>query len=277
MAPPGYSGGVKSLYTVCGWLGSLGKSTIQPFDGSHLVHWFAHRCEINQNNYKPDLVVYPAIHPINMGEEVFHLCCAFGKYKRIESHADLVVCKSPDTLVWLKEQNPKLRCVIVKPSIQRSLFEYDGRPKKEQICYMTRSHKFPETASQLRERYGNKVVEIVNQPEAVVAEMLKDAKVFVWRGNDKEGSPRPPKEALVAGCVVVGLNDDLNSRFYTDFGLKCSTVEELVGKAGEALRMPMPGVRERAVVRDSAEEKKDWVRLIRSLKVKRSVQRRAQG
>jgi len=55
----------------------------------------------------------------------------------------------------------------------------------------------------MRERYGDRVVEIISRPEPEVAELLKSAKVFVCRGNDKEGSPRPPKEALVAGCVVV--------------------------------------------------------------------------
>ena len=54
---------------------------------------------------------------------------------------------------WVKQQNPKLRTVLIEPSIHRSIFEYDGRPKREQICYMTRAHKFPETAGLLRERY----------------------------------------------------------------------------------------------------------------------------
>jgi len=55
----------------------------------------------------------------------------------------------------------------------------------------------------MRERYGDRVVEIISRPKPEVAELLKSAKVFVCRGDDKEGSPRPPKEALVAGCVVV--------------------------------------------------------------------------
>ena len=96
----------------------------------------------------------------------------------------------------------------------------------------------------------------MNQPESAVAEILKDSKVFVWRGNDKEGSPRPPKEALVAGCVVVGLEDDLNSRFYTDFGVKCSNVEvSWCKKAGEAVAMAIPDAQQRSVVRDSATRK----------------------
>lgn len=32
--------------------------------------------------------------------------------------------------------------------------------------------------------------------------------IFVWRGNANEGSPRPPKEALVAGSIVVGLESE---------------------------------------------------------------------
>lgn len=273
-APPGYSGGVKSLYTLCSWLSDLGKSALTPFDGDHLVDWFSHHCRMFDGSYRPHLVVYPAIHPVKMERDQFHLCCAFGKYRQIEPHADLVVCKSPDTVDWVRSQNRRLRTVIIQPSIKRSLFGYDGRRKKDQICYMTRPHKFPEMANLLRERYGGKVVEIVNQPESVVAEILKDSKVFVWRGNDKEGSPRPPKEALVAGCVVVGLADDLNSRFYTDFGVKCSNVDELVRKAGDALTMAIPDVEQRAVVRDSAQEKRDWLELVRSLDLRERAERR---
>jgi hypothetical protein len=273
-APPGISGGVKSLYTVCGWLQDLGESSIVPVNASTLVDWFEHSVRLYQKEYEPHLVAYPAKYPCNLGSNVFHLCCVFGKYKTVEPHADLVVCKSPDTLEWIKQHNPGVPTVIVAPSIRRARFEYDGRPKQDQICYMTRPNKSPETAVLLRERYGDKLVEIINQPEAAVAEMLKSAKVFVWRSSDKEGSPRPPKEALVAGCVVVGLKDDLNAQFYTDFGVRCSSVDELIRKAGEALTMPMPTVQERAVVRDSEQEKQDWLQLIRSLKVKRVIRRK---
>src|SRR5439155_13658968 len=116
----------------------------------------------------------------------------------------LTVCRSREILDWVKKQHPQMPAVLILPSIDMSVFEYDGRPKKDTICYMTRPDKHPETARLLRNQYGNKVLEIVDFSQAAVAEALKDSKVFVWRGNDSEGSPRPPKEALVAGCIVVG-------------------------------------------------------------------------
>jgi hypothetical protein len=267
-APPGDSGGVKSLYTVCGWLGELGKSTIVPFDGNHLVNWFPHRCTIFDEIYTPHVVVYPEVHQPNLGDKYFHICFALGKYGAIQPHADLVVCKTPDMVDWIKAQHPHLSVALIRPSIERSVFEYDGRPKQNLICYMTKPHKHPETAELLRERYGSKLVEIINQPEVTVAEILKDAKVFVWRSNDKEGSPRPPKEALVAGCQVVGLESDLHKRFRIDFGIKCATVDELIEKAGEALKLPIPTVQERAIVNDSVAEKEDWLRLVSTSNVK---------
>ena len=111
--------------------------------------------------------------------------------------------------------------------------------------------------------------EIINFSEVEVAEALKEAKVFVWRGNDKEGSPRPPKEALVAACIVVGLDSELNERYHTNFGLRCSTVDEVIQKAGEALNMPLPTNEQRSVIRDSEEEKQDWLALLKSLHTRR--------
>ncbi len=120
----------------------------------------------------------------------------------------------------MNAHSPNISALLILPSINRSVFEYDGRPKRNLICYMTRPHKHPETAELLRQKYGGKVMEIVDCSEREVAEILKSAKVFVWRGDDKEGSPRPPKEALVAGCVVVGLQSDLSEQYHTNFGIK---------------------------------------------------------
>jgi hypothetical protein len=166
---------------------------------------------------------------------------------------------------WVTEHNSQAPTALLLPGIDRKIFEYDGREKRDLICYMTRPHKHPETAGLLRERYGDKVVEIVDRHESEVAEILKGAKVFVWRGTEMEGSPRPPKEALVAGCVVVGLATDLDAAHHTDFGLRCATVEELIATAGHALSIPIPTAAQRAVIRDVREEKDDWVRIAKRL------------
>src|SRR5579872_7349102 len=105
-APPGDSGGVKSLYSVCGWLNELGRSTIAPFDGPGLVSWFAHNCRLYDKTYQPDVVIYPEVHQPRLDARKIHVCFALGKYAPVQSHADLVVCKSLDILDWVKGQEP---------------------------------------------------------------------------------------------------------------------------------------------------------------------------
>ncbi|HEV2915307.1 MAG TPA: hypothetical protein VGX92_18655 [Pyrinomonadaceae bacterium] len=267
-APPFQSGGVKSLYALCEWLNEVGRCTIAPFDEPRLATWFEHHCELYDFSYSPAVLVYPEVYQPRVDGK-YHICFVLGKRSLIEPHANLLVCKSPEIMDWVREQHPNISSVLVLPSIERSVFEYDGRPKKDVICYMTRPHKHPETAQLLRDKYGDKVREIVNFSEAEVADALKGAKVFVWRGDDKEGSPRPPKEALVAACTVVGLKSDLNERYHTDFGIRCSTVDELIQLAGEALTWPMPTSEQRSVVRDSKEEKQDWHTLLERLNIGR--------
>jgi hypothetical protein len=259
-APPFEAGGVKSLYAACEALGDLGRCGIVPFHEPRLASWFGHQCELYDYSYSPDLVVYPEVYqPPIPGRR--HICFVLGKYAQVEAHADLAVCRSQALVEWVAEHRPAQRCVLLPPAIDRKVFEYDGREKQEVICYMTRPHKHPETAELLRARYGAKVVEIVGRCESEVAELLKSAKVFVWRGNDKEGSPRPPKEALVAGCLVVGLKSELDAAHHTDFGFVCSSVEGLLEAAGLALSLPMPSESERAVVRDVGQERQDWAEI----------------
>lgn len=260
-APPLESGGVKSLYTACEALDQLGRCRIAPFGEPRLATWFTHQCRLYDHSYEPDIVIGPEIYQPRVNG-AHHICFVLGKYARPLPDADLIVCRSHGLRLWLANPHHTIPLETLLPSINRNVFEYDGRPKNDVICYMTRPNKHPEIAPLLRARYGDKVVEIVNRSEAEVAEILKSAKVFVCRGNDQEGSPRPPKEALVAGCIVVGLHEDLNSAYHTDFGVRCSSLEELVVKAGEALQMPVPSDSDRAVVRDMEEEKRDWIALI---------------
>ena len=111
-------------------------------------------------------------------------------------------------------------------------------------------------------------MEIVGKTETEVAEILKSAKVFVWRGCEEEGAQRPPREALVAGCVVVGLAKDLCAARECDFGVRCRDEEELLVQAGAALQMPIPSVAERAIIRDSEDEARDWCALMKTLNLR---------
>ena len=274
-SPASRNGGVKSLYSVCEWLNDLGRSTILPFDNRNLASWFSHRCEAYDHSYTPDVLIYPEVYQPHFEGRIFHICFAVGMLSPIKPHADLAVCKSVEIFDWVKHQHPKMPATLTLPSINRPIFEYDGRPKKDIICYMTRPDKHPETAILLRDAYGDSVKEIVNLSEADVAETLKDAKVFVWRGHITEGSPRPPKEALVAGCIVVGLESELNERHHTNFGIRCSTVDELIKMAGESLKMPIPTEQARSLVRDSTEEKQDWLTLLKGLDLRVSSLRHA--
>jgi hypothetical protein len=263
-APPSLAGGVKSLYSACEALNRLGPSSIIPFHEARLATWFAHSCSLYDGSYRPDLVIYPEIHQPHL-DTGHHICFALGKYGDISPHAELVVCRSNEIERWVLEQPPGIPLTVLLPSINRAIFEYRGEQKQDQICYMTRPHKHPEMADLLHERYGSKVIEIVERTETEVADIMKTCRVFVTRGNDKEGSPRPPKEALVAGCVVVGLKADLNPSYHTDFGLRCDTVEEMIDRCAEALTMPIPSEQERSCVRDVEEEKQEWISLIERL------------
>jgi hypothetical protein len=264
-SPPWRGGGIKSLYVACEALGQLGRSTIAPFgDEPRLADWFGHKCQLYDYTYLPDLVVYPEVYQPTIPNRG-HICFVLGKYSRVEPHADLAVCRSRALVDWVAEHNAQVPTALLHPGIDRKLFEYDGREKRDLICYMTRPHKHPKTADLLRDRYGDKVVEIVDRHETEVAEILKSARVFVWRGTDMEGSPRPPKEALVAGCVVVGLAADLDAAHHIDFGLRCATIDELLETAGHALSLPIPTAAERAIIRDVIEEKADWVRIATEL------------
>lgn len=263
-APPYLAGGVKSLYSVCEWMRALGPSTILPFHEPKLADWFKHSCELYDFSYLPDLVIYPEVYQPEVRGK-FSVCFALGKYAPIRPHANLTVGKSTGVMEWVTDQYPWMPTALILPSINREVFEYDGRRKQDLICYMPRPGKHPEMGEVLRKRYGQRVVEIVDQNEDQVAETLKSAKVFVWRGNEMEGSPRPPKEALVAGCVVVGLKSDLTEDSHVKFGVRCSTERELVRAAGRALDLPIPTEAERAVVRDSREERQDWLALMKRL------------
>lgn len=263
-APPFVAGGVKSLYSACEWLNEFGPSHIIPFHEPKLATWFRHNCELYDYSYRPDVTIYPEVYQPNVAG-AYNVCFALGKHAPIQPHANLIICRSGEIADWVAAQVPNAARALILPSINRSVFAYDGRPKKNIICYMTRPQKHPETAGLLRARYGSRVVEIVDQTEAQVAQSLLDAKVFVWRGNELEGSPRPPKEALVAGCVVVGLESELTEAQHINFGVHCSNESELIRMAGKALEMPIPSIEQRAVVRDSQAEKQDWIALFRSL------------
>lgn len=265
-APRSRSGGVKSLYLACHALGRLGRSAIASFPVPGLVDWFRHDCEAFDGSYVPDVLVYPEVFQPHIRSVSLRICYALGRYAPVRPYADLTVCRSPAIEDWVKSRDPAMPTVVFEGSVDRAIFEYDGRPKRDWICCMPRSHKHPEVAAMLRARHGDRVVEIAGRTEAEVAELLKSAKVFVWWGNDKEGSPRPPKEALVAGCVVVGLASDLHVRHATDFGIKCASLADVVDRAGDALSLPIPGVAERAVVRDAANEVEDWIDLIARLR-----------
>jgi hypothetical protein len=127
------AGGVKSLYGVCEWLDELGRCTVAPFgDSPRLADWFFHRCRMFDFSYKPDLIVYPKVYQPDIPDGTFQICFALGKYQKIESRCDLVVCKSPAITDWLKEEGVGVRQELIRPSIERRIFAYAGRPKRKQ-------------------------------------------------------------------------------------------------------------------------------------------------
>src|SRR5437660_1076971 len=140
-APPFQYGGVKSLYSVCQLLKDVGRSTIRPFGAPTLATWFGHDCELYDYSYSPDVLIYPEVYQPHVSGARYHICLALGKRGMVEPYADLTVCRSREILDWVKKQRPQMPAVLILPSIDRSVFEYDGRPKKDTICYMTRPDK----------------------------------------------------------------------------------------------------------------------------------------
>ncbi|MDQ2868851.1 MAG: hypothetical protein M3R59_10675, partial [Verrucomicrobiota bacterium] len=155
-APSFLAGGVKSLYAVCGWLNQIGRCRIRHFGPApELAAWFTHDCELDGAlTENVDLVIYPEIFQPRLSPDTFYLCFAIGRFQNIQPHADLVVCRSTGVAQWLQEHAPQLRHCVIDASIERRRFEYDGRVKRDQICYFMRAEKSPETAALLRERYG---------------------------------------------------------------------------------------------------------------------------
>jgi hypothetical protein len=256
------TGGVKSLYALAEFLNGEHNCGIIHYGPGGIADWFDHNAVEYDSicSTEPDLVIYPEDYQPLMGT-MKHVCFALGTTKKIEYHADYVVCKSRETVEFAKEFIDSKKIKVIESSININKFKYDGREKKEQVAYMLKQHKHPEMAKLLYSKFGPKYVNIANKTEQEVAEILKDTKVFVWRGWDFEGSPRPPKEAYAAGCHVVGPTNDLSEMYGTDFGYKCNSEEHILNTAEMLLTEPViePDL---SLIRDGADEKQDWLDFI---------------
>ena len=256
------TGGVKSLYALAGFLNGEHNCGISHYGPGDFADWFDHDAVEYASTWttKPDLIIYPEDFQPRM-KDVKNVCFALGTTKKIEPHADYVVCKASETVEFAKAYVDSKKIRVIESSIDINTFKYDGREKKEQVAYMLKQHKHPEMAKLLYAKFGPKYVNILDKTEQEVAEILKDSKVFVWRGWAFEGSPRPPKEAYVAGCHVVGPTNDLSELYGTDFGHKCVSEEDILKTAERLLTEPVAEP-DLSLIRDSKAEKQDWLDFI---------------
>lgn len=124
-------------------------------------------------------------------------------------HSDIVrtVTVSTDNTNYLKYIFPDHKIERVHYSFDPLIFPYSGK-KKPQICYMPRKNS--EDARQVinilqakKLLDGFDLISIHGKPEQEVAQILSESLVFMSFGSP-EGSPMPPCEAMLCGCVVVG-------------------------------------------------------------------------
>lgn len=117
------------------------------------------------------------------------------------------VVVSEDNAAYLRHVFPQHPIERVHLSFNKELFNYTSA-KKKQVCFMPRKN-----SDDVRQVIGimkakgwmntYNFVSIDGYPEEKVAEILKESLIFMSFGYP-EGSPLPPCEAMICGCVVVG-------------------------------------------------------------------------
>lgn len=114
---------------------------------------------------------------------------------------------SEDNANYLRHTFPSHKVERIHVSFDTSLFNYSSG-KKSQICFMPRknSDDARQVVNILQAKKlldGFELVVIDGKPTREVAQILKESLIFMSFGYP-EGSPLPPCEAMLCGCVVVG-------------------------------------------------------------------------
>ena len=119
-----------------------------------------------------------------------------------------VLTISKDAEAYLQYAFPKVRVVNFTKAVDPSVFSEATTEKVRQVCFMPRKNQNDaiQILNLLRSRgalEGFETVPIDGLPEAEVAEVMRRSLVFLSLSH-AEGLPRPPMEAMLSECLVVG-------------------------------------------------------------------------
>lgn len=143
-----------------------------------------------------------------------------------------VVTISEDSQRYLKHAFPKLDVARITKSVNTSVFNYDNAKNKKllRICYMPNRRKNIRDTVQIlsilriHKALGQfELVPIANKSESDVAAIMRSSLMYLSFSH-QEGLPRPPMEAMLCHCLVVGYHGRGGREYFNpDF---CYPIEE---------------------------------------------------
>lgn len=226
------SGGVRVVYRAVDHLNDAGIGAVVVHEQPGFAcTWFTHRTPVvcaAQAAPRPgiDLVAVPEVYGPGLGgiapgvrKVVFNQNAynTFHGYDPVTppgqtayDHHEVsgAICVSDDNAAYLRHAFPHLDVRRITYQLDPELWFVPEGPRRRRLTYMPRKH--PEQAAQvlniLSQRGALDDVEVValdGMTETEVAAAQRESLVFLSFGYP-EGCPFPPKEAMAAGCLVVG-------------------------------------------------------------------------
>jgi len=227
------SGGVRVVYRAVDHLNAAGIGAVVVHDQPGFAcTWFEHTTPVicaAQASPVPgrDLLVVPEVYGPRLGEiapgvrkVVFNQNAynTFHGYDHVTprgttayDHPQVAgaVCVSDDNAAYLRYAFPDLDVQRITYQLDPALwFTEPDRPRARRITYMPRKHadQAGQVLNILSQRGALRDVEVLpldRMNEQEVAAAQREALLFLSFGYP-EGCPFPPKEAMAAGCLVVG-------------------------------------------------------------------------
>jgi glycosyltransferase involved in cell wall biosynthesis len=135
----------------------------------------------------------------------------------LRTDVEATLCVSEDNLRYLQYVFPELPLHRVRLSANKSDFFYQPEKKRQIALTVDRSK---EDVNQIlnilkikKATEGFDWVFIQNKTEKQVAQILKDALIFLSFGK-AEGFSLPPMEAMLCGCIVVGYHGRAGAEYF---------------------------------------------------------------
>jgi glycosyltransferase involved in cell wall biosynthesis len=225
-------GGIKVLYRHVDVLNSGGyDAAIVHKKKGFRCEWFANDTRVDyQAQIKPDrfdfIVLpevygprladfFPEVRKIIFNQNAYYTFIGYARDLADKTcaydHPDLaaVLVVSEDSRNYLAHVFPHLKITRIHNSVDGARFAFrDLAQKKKQIAFMPKKHadESLQVINILKFRGaldGVSLLPIENRNERETAELLADSLLFLSFGYP-EGSPAPPLEAMLSGCLVVG-------------------------------------------------------------------------